>query len=95
MCRQEGEELRCAIECDGGGIRLSARPPSSLLMRLGIQPAFGPNGERIKQDERIRMVACGTKDMDDGAGTEVTGGKDDHEFLLHLAAPNLCPGAGG
>jgi len=94
MCQQEGEELRCAVECDGGGVRLSKRPPSSLLMRLGIQPAFSPNGERIRQDERIRMVPCGTKDMDDGTGTEVTGGKDDHEFLLHRAALNRCPGAG-
>jgi hypothetical protein len=56
MCRHEGDELRCAVECDGGGVRLSTRPPSSLLMRLGVQPAFGPNGERIKQDERIKTL---------------------------------------
>ena len=61
-------------------------------MRLGIQPPFGPNGEVIKQDERIRMAPCGSEDIDDGTGTEVTGGKDDHEFLLNNVDDAVCVG---
>jgi hypothetical protein len=57
-------------------------------MRLGVQPPFGPNGETIKQDERIRI--CGTQDRDDGSGPEITGGKDDHEFLLNRVDDAAC-----
>jgi hypothetical protein len=91
-CEQEESVTRCYIECDGGGVRIIRRSSSTVLMRMGIQPPFGPNGEVIKQEERIRMTACETKDVDDGTGTEVTGGKDDHEFLLSRVGDTVCVG---
>jgi hypothetical protein len=91
-CEQEGSVTKCSIECDGGGVRVIPSSNSTVLMRLGIQPPFGPNGEVIRQDERIRMVPCGTLDVDDGTGIEVTGGKDDHEFLLKRANDAVCVG---
>lgn len=92
VCKYENSETKCSVECDGGGVRLTNRPNSAVLMRLGIYPLSGPKGESIKQDERIRMTACGTKDVDDGSGTEVTGGKDDHEFLLSRVDDRQCVG---
>ena len=92
VCEQEASVLSCFIECDGGGVRITPRSNVTILMRLGIQPPLGPNGEVIKADERIRMTACGTQDEDDGGGTEVTGGKDDHEFLLYQADDAVCVG---
>jgi hypothetical protein len=91
-CEQEGSVTKCYIEHDGGGVRVIPRSISTVLMRLGIQPPFGPNGEVIKQDERIVLVPRGTKDIDDGTGTEVTGGKDDHEFLLKRVDDAVCVG---
>lgn len=86
FCKQEGSETWCYIECDGGGVRVIPRSNSTVLMRLGIQPPFGPNGEVIKQDERIRMAPCGR------TGAEITGGKDDHEFLLKRVDDAVCVG---
>jgi hypothetical protein len=91
-CKQEKSETKCYVECDGGRVRFITRSNSAILMRLGIQPSYGPNGEIIKQDERIRMSACGAKDIDDGSGPEVTGGKDDHEFLLGRVDDRQCVG---
>jgi hypothetical protein len=91
-CKQENSETKCYVECDGGGVRFIPRSNSRILMRLGIQPPYGPNGESIKQDERIRMSACGAEDTDDGSGTDVAGGKDDHEFLLSRVKDSQCVG---
>jgi hypothetical protein len=91
-CKQEKSETKCFVECDGGGVRLVTRSNSAIVMRLGIQSPSGPNGESIKQDERIRMSACGAEDVDDGSGLEVTGGKDDHEFLLSHVDDGKCVG---
>jgi hypothetical protein len=89
-CETDGVGAKCYIECDGGGFRIVPHSDSSVLMRLGIQPPFGPNGEVVKQDERIRMAPCGQDDNDGEAGTEVQGGKDDHEFLLFRAGDAEC-----
>lgn len=91
-CKQDTSQTTCYVECDGGGVRLITRSNSAILMRLGVQSSSGPNGERIEQDERIRMSACGAGDVDDGSGTEVTGGKDDHEFLLSRVEGGQCVG---
>jgi hypothetical protein len=79
---------------DGGGIRVFPQTKSKVLVRLGVQPPRGPNGEPIKQDERVRMMPCGTLDADDGSSSviEVTGGKDDHDFLLHREDEEACAG---
>ena len=91
LCVQEGSVASCYVECDGGGVRVTPRANSTVLMRLGTQPpSLGPNGEVIKPDERIRMVPCGTEDVDDGTGTGVTRGKDDHEFLLKRVDDAVC-----
>jgi hypothetical protein len=93
ICGQKGSMTSCFVECDGGGIRVAPRSQSTVLMKLGVQqPPFGPNGELIKQDERIRMTPCGSWDNDDGSGIEVTGGKDDHEFLLDRVDDAICRG---
>jgi hypothetical protein len=91
-CNQDGPSTWCYIECGGGGVRLTPRSNSIILMRLGIQPPFGPNGEAIQRDERITMTPCGTTDNDDGTGVEVTGGKDDHVFLLTRVDDTVCTG---
>lgn len=91
-CKQEPSETKCYVECDGGGIRFVTRSDSAILMRLGIQPPVGPDGRSIKQDERIRMSSCGAADVDDGSGMDVTGGKDDHEFLLSRVEDGQCAG---
>jgi hypothetical protein len=92
FCKQDGPSTSCYIECDGGGVGHTPRSNSIISMRLGIQPPFGPNGEAIQQDERIRMTPCGTTDNDDGTGVEVIGGKDDHVFLLTRVDDQVCSG---
>ena len=89
-CETDGAEARCYVECDGGGFEIVPRSGSSVLIRLGIQPPHGPNGEVIKQDERIRMTPCGQAENDNDADTEVQGGKDDHQFLLFRAGDAEC-----
>jgi hypothetical protein len=66
----------CYVECDGGGLRVFPQTKSKVLIRLGVQPPHGPNGEPIKQDERVGKAPCGTQDADDGSSPvmEVTGG---------------------
>lgn len=91
-CQNDGETMRCYVECDGGGVRVTPRSNSIILMRLGAQPPLGPHGEPIKQDERIRMTSCGTQDQDDGSGIDVSGGKDDHSFLLTRTDDAVCVG---
>ena len=91
LCVQEGSVASCYVECDGGGVRVTPRANSTVLMRLGTHPpSFGPNGEVIKPDERIRMSSCGTEDVDNGSGIDVAGGKDDHEFLLKRVDDAVC-----
>lgn len=48
VCKEDGPTMMCYIECDGGGVRITPNSNSTILMRLGIQPPFGPNGETIK-----------------------------------------------
>lgn len=38
------------------------------------------------------MTPCGTQDPDDGTGVDVTGGKDDHVFLLARVDELVCIG---
>jgi hypothetical protein len=74
LCIQESSGTRCYVECDGGGVTVTPRSNSTVLMRL----------------EEIRMAPCGTEDADNGTGIVVTGGKDDHEFLLKLVDDAVC-----
>lgn len=93
ICELSGVVTMCYVECNGGGIRVAPRSSATVLMRFGSQPSFGPNGEPIKQDEGIRMTPCGTEDVDDGSSMiVVTGGKDDHEFLLYQVDETACIG---
>ena len=83
VCKDENSETKCYVECDGGGVRFIARPNSAILMRLGVN----------KGDERISMAACGARDVENGSpGIEVTGGKDDREFLLRRVDDRQCVG---
>jgi hypothetical protein len=76
-CEQHGSVTSCYVECDGGGIRVFPQSNSTILMRLG----------------RLTMSACADEDIDRGAAiVEVTGGKDDHEFLLNRADDAACGG---
>lgn len=90
-CQTSDTNVKCFVEDDGGGIRLTPRSSSTVLMQLGVQPPFGPNGEAIKQDERIRISSCG---QPEGCADELnlTGGEDDHEFLLSRTGSNECAG---
>jgi hypothetical protein len=45
-CKEDGSHMRCNIECDGGGVNVTWRSPSTVLMELGL----------------IAMVPCGEDD---------------------------------
>lgn len=94
ICEPWDGVTTCYVECDGGGVRVFPQTKSKVLIRLGVQPPRGPNGEPIKQDERVRMMPCGTQDADDASlsAIEVTGGKDDHEYLLYREDEVACVG---
>jgi hypothetical protein len=92
VCESWDGVTTCYIECDGGGVRVFPQAKSTVLVRLGVQPPHGPSGEPIKQDERIRMAPCGAQDADDESLVEITGKKDDHEFLLYRADAVACAG---
>ena len=94
ICEPWDGVTTCYVECDGGGVRVFPQTKSKVLIRLGVQPPRGPNGEPIKQDERVRMMPCGTQDADDASSSviEVTGGKDDHEYLLYREDEVACVG---
>jgi hypothetical protein len=65
-CINEGEGVRCMVECDGGGFYLQPYP-NHVMMFL----------ERIRMvtcDVDVENVI--------NSGEEVTGGKDDHQFRL-------------
>jgi hypothetical protein len=91
-CKQEHSETKCFVECDGGGVTVVERSESAILMGLGVQSLLNSSGKAVRQDERIRMSACGGEDVDNGSGIELTAGNDDREFLLKRAAQEQCMG---
>jgi glycosidase len=66
LCLNEGNGLRCIVECDGGGITLSPNKDgvSMFLDRITM----------VTCDQTVEKLMDG--------GLEVNGGIDDHEFRL-------------
>jgi hypothetical protein len=73
-CRSGKEGLNrgvsCNIECDGGGIYVEFASATGRYVLMYLD------------DRGIRMQECGKEELDDGTGTTVTAGKDDHVFRL-------------
>lgn len=75
-CSNDGRDIWCGVECDGGGIHLTSRSQNRVLVDL----------------ERVGSIAmsysCG--DEDTGAGFALESGIDDKQFLLTEGLPQFC-----
>ncbi|MBK1794662.1 hypothetical protein JHL21_09110 [Devosia sp. WQ 349] len=75
-CAVEGLELWCGVECDGGGIYVSAREGRRVLIDLA-------------RTGRIAMsYDCGSEDFESGFSLDA--GLDDKQFLLSDLLPQFC-----
>ncbi|WP_137150069.1 hypothetical protein [Devosia sp. FKR38] len=75
-CRQEGGDVWCGVECDGGGVLLKSRSGGDVLIDL-------------EHTGYIAMTTgCGEDTLDEGFPLE--SGRDDKQFLLHALPVRQC-----
>lgn len=77
-CNASGANIRCGVECDGGGVNIRKRQEGKLLVYFG------------DYDEIRLAEGCGEEEDPDKT-TDLKAGADDKEFLLNPVAAENCP----